>query len=562
MGSIGVIADAPPRRAQPAGSLDAFDPSTGRRAVAAASGEAVRQSAHPRPPVAGGSPRDEPSESFRRLPAPSPRRGERQVTALRLALRGITKRYPGVVANDDVSLEVAAGEIHAILGENGAGKSTLVKIIAGAVAPDSGTVEFDGRPVADADPAQSRARGVAMVYQHFSLFDSLTVAENIAIGLDRRFARGELASAIDAAGRRYGLAIDPSAHVHDLSMGERQRVEIVRALLAQPKLLILDEPTSVLTPQAADALFATLRQLAAEGVSVLFISHKLDEIRRVAVRCTVMRAGRVVAVVDPRQESEQALARLMIGGQPPQIAAHDTAPGQARLTVDALPLAAEREPVSFEVRAGEIVGIAGISGNGQNVLMELLAGERPARADAIRLDGTPVGDLGPRQRRALGLRYVGELTLAENAVLTVDDLRHRGFVRRAAATACAGRIVDRFDVRCPGPGARAGSLSGGNLQKYLVGRELLAAPRVLLVNQPTWGVDVGASAAIRNALIALRAHGCAIVVVSEEIDELFELADTLMVMAAHRLSPAVAARRLPVDELGLWMAGRWPQTAC
>ena len=487
----------------------------------------------------------------------------------RLALRGIGKRYPGVVANDGVSLEVAAGEIHAILGENGAGKSTLVKIIAGAVAPDAGSIEFDGTPVAGADPAAARALGVAMVYQHFSLFDSLTVAENVALGVDRRFARGELAGAIGSAGERYGLPVDPAAHVHDLSMGERQRVEILRALLARPKLLILDEPTSVLTPQATEALFATLRQLAGEGVSVLFISHKLDEIRRLASRCTVMRAGRVVAVVDPRAESEQSLARLMIGGQPPQIAAHDTAPGQPRLLVDALPLADGGEPLSFDVRAGEIVGIAGISGNGQNALLALLAGERLARAESVRLDGAPIGALGPRERRALGLRYVPEerighgavpeLSLAENALLTIDRLHRRGFVQPAAAQAYANEVVRRFDVRCPGATARAGSLSGGNLQKYLVGREVLAEPQVLLANQPTWGVDVGAAAAIRNALIALRARGCAILVVSEEIDELFELADRLMVMAGGRLSPAVPAHRLPVDELGRWMAGRWPQ---
>ncbi len=487
----------------------------------------------------------------------------------RLALRDITKRYPGVVANDGVSLEVAAGEIHAILGENGAGKSTLVKIIAGAVAPDAGTIAFDGVAVTGADPAAARALGVAMVYQHFSLFDSLTVAENIALGLQRRYERGALAEAIRRAGERYGLPIDPAAHVHDLSMGERQRVEVVRALLAQPKLLILDEPTSVLTPQAADALFGTLRQLSSDGVSVLFISHKLDEIRRLASRCTVMRGGRVVAVVDPRAESEQSLARLMIGGQPPQIAAHDTLPGQPRLAVDALPLADGGEALTFDVRSGEILGIAGISGNGQNALMALLAGERTARADAIRLDGAPIGALGPRQRRALGLRYVPEerighgavpeLSLAENALLTVDQLQSHGFVRPAAATTYAAEVVRHFDVRCPGATARAGSLSGGNLQKYLVGREMLAEPRVLLVNQPTWGVDVGAAAAIRNALIALRARGCAILVVSEEIDELFELADRMMVMAGGRLSPAVASHRLPVDEVGRWMAGRWPR---
>jgi simple sugar transport system ATP-binding protein len=491
------------------------------------------------------------------------------MTPPRLLLRDITKRYPGVVANDRVSLEVAAGEIHAILGENGAGKSTVVKIIAGAIAPDAGSIAFDGHPVVGADPAAARALGVAMVYQHFSLFDSLTVAENIALGLDRNVARAALAQAIRGAGERYGLPVEPAAHVHDLSMGERQRVEIVRALLARPKLLILDEPTSVLTPQATESLFATLRQLSAEGVSVLFISHKLDEIRRLASRCTVMRGGRVVAVVDPRRESEPSLAQLMIGGQPPQIAAHDTAPGQPRLAVDALTVLEHGEPLSFEVRAGEIVGIAGISGNGQNALMALLSGERASRAEAVRVDGVAVGALGPRARRALGLRYVPEerighgavpeLSLAENSLLTIDRLQRRGFVQPAAAAAYAAEVMQRFDVRCPGVGARAAALSGGNLQKFLVGREVLAAPRVLLVNQPTWGVDVGAAAAIRNALIALRARGCALLIVSEEIDELFELADRLMVMAGGRLSPAVAAHRLPIDELGRWMAGRWPR---
>jgi simple sugar transport system ATP-binding protein len=491
------------------------------------------------------------------------------MTPPRLSLRAISKRYPGVVANDAVSLQVGAGEIHAILGENGAGKSTLVKIIAGAVAPDAGSVEFDGRPITGADPAAARALGVVMVYQHFSLFDTLTVAENIALALDRRFAPRELAAAIRAAGERYGLTVDPAAHVHDLSLGERQRVEIVRALLARPKLLILDEPTSVLTPQATEALFATLRQLAGEGVSVLFISHKLDEIRRLATRCTVLRAGRVVAVVDPRQESEQSLARLMIGGQPPQIAAHDTPPGQPRLVVDALRLSEGGEPLSFDVRAGEIVGIAGISGNGQAALMALLAGERLAPPAAIRLGAEPIGALGPRQRRARGLRYVPEerighaavpeLSLAENALLTVDALSGGGFVRPAAAADYAARVVRRFDVRCPGVRARARALSGGNLQKFVVGREVLAEPQVLLVDQPTWGVDVGAAAAIRNALIALRGRGCAILVVSEEIDELFELADRLMVMAGGRLSPAVPAHQLAIDELGRWMAGRWPE---
>jgi len=488
-------------------------------------------------------------------------------TTKRLVLKQISKRYPGVVANDQVSLEVAAGEIHAVLGENGAGKSTLMKIVSGAVTPDAGTVEFDGRPMVKADPALARTLGVAMVYQHFSLFESLTVAENIALGIDRRMSR-RLTAAIESAGARYGLMIDPAAHVHDLSMGERQRVEILRALLAAPRLLILDEPTSVLTPQAADRLFATLRQLAGEGVSVLFISHKLDEIRRLADRCTVMRAGRVVGVVDPRLETEQSLARLMIGAQPQQVARKEKAPGPPRLQVDGLRLAQDAAPLSFKLHSGEIVGVAGIAGNGQNALMALLAGERLSAAQCVRLDGAPIGNLGPRARRARGLRYVPEerlghgavpaMSLAENAVLTVDRLQRSGFIRVTAAADYAGDVVWRFDVRCPGPQALASALSGGNLQKYLVGRELLAEPGVLLVNQPTWGVDVGAAAAIRNALLALRNAGCAILVVSEELDELFELADRIMVMAEQRLSPAIAAQRLSIDELGRWMSGRWP----
>ena len=487
----------------------------------------------------------------------------------RLNVRRVSKRYPGVIANDDVSLVVAAGEIHAILGENGAGKSTLVKIIAGAVAADAGAVEIDGRPLSTADPALARALGVAMVHQHFSLFESLTVAENIALGLDRPMSRRALAQAIEAAGERYGLTLDSAAHVHDLSMGERQRVEILRALLAQPRLLILDEPTSVLTPQAAEALFATLRQLAGEGVSVLFISHKLDEIRRLADRCTIMRAGRVVAAVEPRHETEQSLAGLMIGGAPPQVAAHDAPAGAPRLVVDGLQLAQDVPPLSFTLHAGEIVGVAGISGNGQNALMALLAGEQRSAAATVLLDGEPIGSLGPRARRERGLRYVPEerlrhgavpeLSLAENALLTVDRLQRAGWLRRAAAGDYAAEVIRRFDVRCRGPHEAAAALSGGNLQKYVVGREVLAAPRVLLVNQPTWGVDVGAAAAIRNALVALRGRGCAILVVSEEIDELFEVADRIMVMAARRLSPAVAAQQLSVDELGRWMAGRWPQ---
>jgi general nucleoside transport system ATP-binding protein len=487
----------------------------------------------------------------------------------RLSLHGITKRYPAVLANDGVSLEVAAGEIHAVLGENGAGKSTLMKVIAGEVAPDAGRIDFDGQPVTIDSPASAQRLGIAMVHQHFALFDTLTVAENVALGLPAGVALERIGAELVQLGERYGLAIDSGARVHDLSMGERQRVEILRGLLAAPRLLILDEPTSVLTPQAVERLFVTLRKLAADGLSVLFISHKLDEIRALATRCTAMRAGRVLAVVDPRQQTEQSLARLMIGADPPQIARHDAPSGAVRLAVRGIGLGHGAAPLSFELRAGEILGVAGISGNGQRELMALLAGERGSPAGRLLLDGVDIGALGPAQRRGLGLRYVPEerlghgavpsLSLADNTLLTGDALRRRGFIRPAAMRALAQRVIERFAVKAPGPQARAGSLSGGNLQKFIVGREIDAAPRVLLIDQPTWGVDVGAAAAIRNALIALRMGGCAVLVVSEELDELFEVCDRLMVLAQRRLSPTVAVHAIGVDEIGRWMAGLWPQ---
>ncbi len=485
----------------------------------------------------------------------------------RLSLHAVTKRYPAVVANDAVSLTVQPGEIHAILGENGAGKSTLMKVIAGEVRPDAGSIEFDGQPVTIDGPAAALALGVAMVHQHFALFDTLTVVENIQLGLPAHWTPAAVRARLAEVGSRYGLAIDADVHVHELSMGERQRVEILRALLAAPRLLILDEPTSVLTPQAVERLFATLRQLAADGVSVLFITHKLDEIRALASVCTVMRGGRVVASVDPRTQTEQGLARLMIGADPPQIAAHDTPPGSPRLRIDGLCLRPDA-PIHLTVCAGEIVGVAGISGNGQRELMALLGGETLSEAGAIVLDGVPVGRLGPRERRQLGLRYVPEerlrhgavpeMSLAENALLTGDRLHARGLIQPGRMRQFAQRVIERFRVKAPDAQARASSLSGGNLQKFIIGREVESQPRVLVINQPTWGVDVGAAVAIRNSLIALRAQGCALLVVSEELDELFELCDRLVVLAQKRLSPAVPAHALSVDEIGRWMAGLWP----
>jgi simple sugar transport system ATP-binding protein len=492
----------------------------------------------------------------------------------RLSLQGVTKRFGETLANDDISLDVMPGEIVAVLGENGAGKSTLMKIAYGVVRPDAGRIAVDGRDVRIDSPAQARALGISMVFQHFVLFDSLTLAENVALGLPPQPLAALSARMVELA-RRYDLEIDPGKRVHDLSVGERQRVEILRALMTTPRVLILDEPTSVLKPQAIERLFGTLEQLAADGVSILFISHKLDEIRRLTHRCAVLRGGRLVATVDPRQVSEAGLARLMIGADPPALAAHDSPAGAVALAVSQLDTShmAEREHwlhgIELELHSGEIVGIAGVSGNGQAALMATLAGEWLDSHGSIRLFGEDVSRLGTRARRARGLRYVPEerlghgavtaLSLQENAVLTRDALRARGFVRRGRARQLTEALIARFAVVARGPDAPAGTLSGGNLQKFIVGREVDAAPRVLLVNQPTWGVDVGAATAIRNALIALRAAGCAVLVVSEDLDELFALSDRLFVMSKGRLSPAVRPRDIGVDDIGRWMSGLWPE---
>lgn len=495
---------------------------------------------------------------------------------MRLALEHISKSYPGVKANDDISLQVAAGEIHAVLGENGAGKSTLMKIISGAVQPDSGQIVWNGMPVRMKNPGMARDLGIAMVHQHFSLFDTLTAAENIWLGLGRGIGLSEVERRIDAVAQRHGLDIAPRRPVYTLSVGERQRVEIIRCLLADPKLLILDEPTSVLTPQAVEKLFVVLRQLAADGCSVLYISHKLDEIRSLCHNCTVLRAGKVAGRVDPTRETEASLSRLMIGADPPALQHRPAQPGEILLQVQDLSLPGDGEfsvplhHLSLQVRAGEILGIAGVSGNGQQELLAMLSGEdRRAGPEAVRLAGEPVGLLGPAQRRSRGLRFIPEerlgratvpmLSLEQNMLLTAPpaEVSAHGLIRRQTLRAQAQAVIARFGVKASGPQTAARSLSGGNLQKYIVGREILGRPRVLLVAQPTWGVDVGAAAQIRAELLALRDAGCAVLVISEEIDELFEIADRLQVMARGRLSPAVARADATVEQIGLWMSGLW-----
>lgn len=494
---------------------------------------------------------------------------------LRLELQDISKQYPAVKANDRVSLRVKPGEIHAVLGENGAGKSTLMKMIYGAVRPDAGTIRWNGEVVNIRNPQEARALGISMVFQHFSLFDALTVAENVWLGLDRGPSLRQVTRRIGEVAGVYGLDVDASRPVHTLSVGERQRVEIVRALMTQPRLLILDEPTSVLTPQAVDRLFVTLRQLANEGCSILYISHKLDEIRSLCHHCTVLRGGRVTGEVDPTLETNASLSRLMIGAEPPALRQRAATPGRLVLDVRSLSLPRQDqfgmslEGVSLQVRAGEIVGIAGVSGNGQQELMAALSGEDPrAAADTIRLFDAPIGQRSPRERRAAGLHFVPEerlgrgavpsLSLAQNTLLTrTGAVRPSGWIDTGSVTALARQLIQAFNVKAGGPGVPASSLSGGNLQKFIVGREIEAGPKLLIVSQPTWGVDVGAAAQIRANLVALRDNGCAVLVVSEELDELFEVADRLHVIAKGRLSPAIPTREATRPQIGEWMSGLW-----
>ncbi len=472
-----------------------------------------------------------------------------------LSLRKMTKTYGQTVANS-------------VLGENGAGKSTLMKLIYGVERPDEGEMHWNGEPVHLTSPAEARRLGIGMVFQHFSLFETLTVVENISLIVPG--SKVDLAARIRALGQDFGLVVDPFAHVHALSVGERQRVEIIRCLLTEPRLLILDEPTSVLPPQAVGLLFETLRRLRDGGVSILFISHKLDEIRALCDRATILRGGRVTGDVDPRDHDSHDLARMMIGRDMP--APLHLAPmpkGEMRLELTALdhqpddPFGVTLAGVSLRLHAGEILGIAGISGNGQAEMSRLISGETllPAsRRDEIRMMDKPVGHLGPAARRALGLAFVPEerlgrgavpdMTLADNSLLTAHPLGllKRGLIDRQAEARFTAACIADFDVRTSGPEAE-------NLQKFIMGREISLNPRLLFVAQPTWGVDIGAATAIRHRLVKMRNAGVAVLVISEELEELFEICDRIQVLHKGSLSPSLDPRSTRPEEIGRWMIG-------
>ncbi len=491
-----------------------------------------------------------------------------------LELRGLTKAYPGVVANSDVSFTIGKGEVHALLGENGAGKSTLVKTIYGLVKPDTGSMTLDGAAFEPSEPRAARAAGVAMVFQHFSLFDALNVAENIALGMENPPAMADLAARIREVSEQYGLPLDPDRIVGDLSAGERQRVEIIRCLLQDPKLLIMDEPTSVLTPQEVEILFKTLNILREEGTSILYISHKLEEIRTLCEHATILRHGKVVGNCDPRQTSARDMAEMMVGASlhVPEKAPQEA--GEVVLSIRGLSAPAPHQfgtalkNITVDVREGEVLGIGGVAGNGQDELVAALSGEMKTAAGMVVIDGREIGRLGPNERRAAGLCAAPEernghaaapdMSLTENALMTGavrKKLVKNGLLDWPAAKTFAEEVIKAFDVRTPGPANTARSLSGGNLQKFVIGREIMQNPRVLVINQPTWGVDASAAASIRQAILDLAVSGTAVVCISQDLDELREISDRFAALNEGKLTPPRPAKGLTIDEIGLMLGG-------
>jgi len=502
----------------------------------------------------------------------------------RLQMRGITKRYPGVVANDRIDLAVAAGEIHALLGENGAGKTTLMNVLYGLARPNEGEILLDGVPVRIADPADAIQRGISMVHQHFMLVPVLTVAENILLGaetmanpifLDRREARKRIVE----LGQRFGFEMDPDARVNTLPVGWQQRVEILKALYRRARILVLDEPTAVLTPQETVEIFAVLRRLAADGRSIIFISHKLYEVLEIADRITVIRRGRVVGTRLPLETNEEDLAELMVGREVQlTVDRGKSHPAQPVFHVEGLRVRSDRgqevvRGVSFSVRAGEILGIAGVAGNGQDELVEALTGLRRVADGTAHLDGEEITHWPVRRRREHGLGYVpGDrqkyglvlgFSVADNLVLTQYYSRPfaRGIQRDdAAIEAWARQTIGEFDIRTPSEAVRAGTLSGGNQQKVIVAREFGRDLRALVLDQPTRGLDVGSIEFIHKQAIRKRDDGTAILLVSAELDEVLELSDRIAVMYRGEIVALVDGPSANKEDIGLLMAtgGRAP----
>jgi simple sugar transport system ATP-binding protein len=495
-----------------------------------------------------------------------------------LEMRGITKRFPGVVADDCVDFDVRRGEVHTLFGENGAGKSTLMRVLYGLYKADEGEIRLNGLPVSITSPADAIAHGIGMIHQHFMLVNTLTVAENVALGL--RSSRGPLTDlgAVTARVRelsaRYRLVVDPDAAIWQLSVGERQRVEIIKALYRNASLLILDEPTAVLTPQEVDDLFVVLRQMVEDGRGLVFISHKIREVLELSDRITVLRSGRKIGTVSPKGITPHELAEMMVGHalaseQPPP----EKSAGTTRLEIADLQVNGDRgtpavRGLGLEVHSGEIVAIAGVSGNGQRELAEAVAGLRPSTGGSIMLDGTELAHRHPAEIRKAGLGFVPEERMRDGVVpgfsvgenlLLIDNAAppysRFGFLRNRIIRRHCDELVDAFDVKTPDLDTPTRNLSGGNIQKLILARELSAQPHVLLVAQPTRGVDVGAARYIHERLRIQRDQGTAILIISEDLDEVVSISDRILVMYEGQIIAEADPRTSTREALGLMMAG-------
>ncbi len=498
--------------------------------------------------------------------------------SLAVELRNVDKAFYGVKANDNVTFELARGEVHALLGENGAGKSTLCSILAGLYRPDAGEMFFEGEPITFKSPKDALAAGVGMVYQHFRLVSNLTVAENLALGhpdMGIRIDQKELARAATELGERYGLPVDPTARIWQLSVGEQQRVEILKLLYRDAKILILDEPTAVLTPQEGQALFKTMRQMAGEGRSVIFVSHKLDEVKQVSDRVTVLRNGKTVGGVATEDAEPKDLARMMVG-RDLELPTRDASgePGSVMLRIHDLHVKSDRglpavRGISIDVRGGEVVGIAGVSGNGQRELAQGIVGLRPIEKGIVEIDGEDVTSATVLDRIQKGCAYVPQsrlgmglapgLTTEEN--LALKAFRHAPYSRGRALVASAfkeegARQIEQYDIRGVRPGLPIRLLSGGNLQKALLAREVELEPKVMLLRSPTRGLDVGATEVVRNLVLSERQRGTGVLLVSEDLDELMALSDRLLVIYEGEIVGEMLTEEASAERLGLLMAGQ------
>jgi simple sugar transport system ATP-binding protein len=495
----------------------------------------------------------------------------------RLEMRNIVKRFPGVLANDHVNFDVNAGEVHALLGENGAGKSTLMRQLYGLYRPDEGQILINGEPVVFHSPADAIRAGIGMIHQHFMLVSTLTVAENVALGLkstrEPRLDLDRVSKRVDELSKTYGLKIDPAAYLWQLAVGEQQRVEIIKALYRGASLIILDEPTAVLTPQEVDDLFVTFKRMAQEGHALIFISHKLHEVMAISKRVTVLRDGRSVETRSAEGVTRKELAQMMVGREIKPLAPQAFQPGEVKLSIGGLHAMGDRgtealRGVDLDVRAGEIVGLAGVSGNGQRELAECLAGLRKATQGTVMIAGQDMTQASLRARIESGLAYVPEERMRDGAIrefsveenLFLRDIDNakfaRGiFLRFAEMDTHARHLIGKFSVKTPRLDTPIKNLSGGNIQKLIMARELSRQPRVLIAAQPTRGVDIGASEYIRQRLLEQRENGVAILLISEDLDEILELSDRIAVMCEGRIVGIVKRGEATPEELGLLMAG-------